>query len=95
MSDPTLVLSTDKPVYTAGEVITVTAAYTDEQTESTTVNLSGTATDPQGNTITATTEVTVNSQVPQHMDVVVTDNDERTYTRVSDDPGVAVFTATA
>jgi hypothetical protein len=95
MSDPTLALTTDKQVYTVGETINVTAAYTDEATETETLTISGTATDSAGNTVTATTVVTVNSQTPQHMDVAVTDNDDRTYTQVSDDPGVATFTATA
>jgi hypothetical protein len=29
------------------------------------------------------------------MDVTVTDNDDRTYTKTDDQPGVATFTATA
>jgi hypothetical protein len=92
---PTLALTADKQVYTAGETITVTATYTDTQTESETLTITGTATDSQENTVTATTVVTINSQVPEHMDVAVTDNDDRSYTRASDNPGVATFTATA
>jgi hypothetical protein len=95
MSDPTLTLSADKAVYVAGETITVSAAYTDEATESETLTISGTATDSAGNTVTATTVVTVNSQTPQHMDVTVTDNDDRTYAKTDDQPGVATFTTTA
>lgn len=95
MSAPTLALSTDKAIYNVGETITVTAAYTDTKTQSTPLILSGTASDPEGNTVTATVTVTVNSQVPEHMDVVVTDSASHTYTKTSDTPGVTVFTATA
>ena len=95
MSDPTLALSADKSVYVAGETITVTAAYTDTDTVAETLIITGSATDSQGNTITATTEVTVNSQQPEHTDVTVTDNDGRSYTLANDAPGVATFTATA
>ena len=95
MASPTLVLNTDKTLYTQGETITVTATYTDTQTESETVTITGSAEDSQGNTISATCTVTVNSQVPEHMDVEISDNDDRTYTKGSEQPGVVAFTAMA
>jgi uncharacterized protein YaiE (UPF0345 family) len=95
MSDPTLSLTTDKPLYNVGDPIVVTALYTDSQVVSETVTISGTATDSAGNTISATTTVTVNTSTPEHMDVVVTDNDNRTYTLTADQPGQATLQATA
>ena len=95
MAAPTLSLTTDKSVYNVGDTMTVTATYIDEQTVSETLTITGEATDSQGNTVTATTVVTINSQAPEHMDVTVTDNDGRTYALASDNPGVATFTATA
>jgi Glycosyl hydrolases family 16 len=88
----TLKLKTDKSVYAPGEQVTVTAEYADPAAAFT-VEISGTATNPDKSTDTATATTTITVQPV--MDVVVTDASGDTYQQVSNEGGTAVLTTTA
>lgn len=96
MANPTLSVSTDKPSYTAGEQVTLTAIFTDDQTETLTVNVTSTATDANGQAVSAVTSFTSVITAPQPMTVAVTDDHGDVYTQVSDNgSGTVVFQTTA
>lgn len=97
-STPTLTLTTDASSYIVGSTLTLTADYADVQAAPSTLTISVTATDAQGNTVSATDSVTVVQQVSELMTVVPTDSSNDTYTlvsnTVSNGTGSAIFTTT-
>lgn len=93
---PTLSLATDKPSYSVGDQIQVTATYSDQSGGGTvTLTISGTATDAAGNTVDASAQVEViTPSSSQPMDVTVSDDFGDQYQQVSNDgTGTAVFTS--
>ena len=91
---PTLSLASDKQTYNVGDVLTLTATYSDASVAPMTLTINASATDSAGNTVTADATVTVNTQAQQPMTVGVSDNFNDTYTQVSNAAGVAVLTTT-
>lgn len=87
MPAPTVSLTTDKPTYAPGALITATVVYAAPAGSSWTIT--GTATDAQGNQATAIV------QISDPVTVKVTDSSNRVYTKISDNGSTAVFTATA
>jgi hypothetical protein len=88
MATPSVSASLDKIAYAVGELMTLTVTYSDPDTDQVQVTI--TVTDQSGNQ-SAPTTVTA---VIDPLTVGVTDPD-RTWTKVSDNGSVAVFTATA
>lgn len=91
---PTLDISTDKPVYNVGDLLTLTARYSDSSVAPMTLTITASATDPQGNTVTATTTATVNTSTQQPMTIGASDTANDQYVIVSNEAGVAVLTTT-
>jgi len=91
---PTLSISADKAVYNVGDVLTLTADYSDSSVAPMTLTVTAQATDPQGNTVTAETSVTVNTAEQQPMQLAASDSFGDAYSIVSNAAGVAVLTAT-
>jgi hypothetical protein len=94
---PTLTIATDQPAYAPGDLVTLTATYTDPNGTSFPVTVTAAAADDNDppNTVTAQTTFTVNPPATELMEVAVTDSANDTWTQVSDVPGTAVFTTTA
>ena len=97
MATPTLSIATDKPVYSPGELVTLTATYSDEQGASFTVNVAAAAADAASppNTANATTSFAVQTSAPALMAVTVTDDHADTWAEVSNVPGTAILTTAA
>ena len=91
---PTLTLAADKATYSVGDVLTLTATYSDSTSAPVTLSIVASATDAAGNSINADLSVTVNTSEQQPMTIGVTDNFGDAYTQVSNAAGVAVLTAT-
>lgn len=91
---PTLSIAADKQTYSVGDVLTLTADYSDASVNPLTLTITASATDSAGVTVTANTEVTVNTQAQQPMTVGVSDSFSDSYVVVSNDGGVAVLTTT-
>ena len=91
---PTLALATDAPVYNVGDVLTLTATYTDASSAPLTLTINATATDANGVSVSASTTATVNTGVQLPMTVVPSDSFSDAYSEVSNDAGTAVFTTT-
>ena len=85
MALPTATVTLDKTTYTPGQLITATINYT---AASLGLTLNASVTDSNGNVI-ATATATVGPSI------VVTSSPTRTWTKVSDNGSVAVYTATA
>jgi hypothetical protein len=96
---PTLTIATDQAAYAPGDLVTLTATYTDPNGQSFPVTVTAAAADDNSppNTVTAQTTFTVNAAaIPAElMEVAVTDSADDTWTQISDAPGTAVFTTTA
>lgn len=90
MANPTLSASLDKATYAKGEKMTLTVTYADADNKSLTVTVS--VTDSAGN---QSDPVTIPVNISDKVTVSVTDTDSRTWTKVSDNGSVAVYTATA
>jgi hypothetical protein len=91
---PTLSIATDKTVYNVGDLLTLTAAYSDSSVAPLTLTITASATDAHGNTVTAETTATVNTQAQQPMTIGVSDSFGDSYSLVSNEGGKAVLTAT-
>jgi hypothetical protein len=91
---PTLAITADKATYTAGDELTLTAKYSDSSVSPVTLSITASATDPQGNTVTAETSVTVNTGEQQPMTIGVSDSFNDVYSVVSNAGGTAVLTTT-
>ena len=94
---PTLTIATDQAAYAPGDLVTLTATYTDPNGQSFPVTVTAAAADSDTppNTVTAQTTFTVNAAASELMEVAVTDSADDTWTQISDVPGTAVFTTTA
>jgi hypothetical protein len=90
---PTLSIATDKATYNVGDTLTLTARYSDASVSPMTLSITASATDPQGNTVTAETSVTVNTAEQQPMNIGVSDSLSNSYSLVSNAAGTAVLTA--
>ncbi len=90
---PTLSISADKAVYNVNDPIEITADYSDSSVAPMTLTVNASATDAQGNTVTASTSVTVNTAEQQPMTIGITDSFGDTYSIVSNAAGVAVLTS--
>jgi len=97
MATPTLSIATDKLVYAPGELVTLTATYSDEMGSMFTVNVAATAADAASppNTAAASTSFAVQTSAPALMTVTVTDDHSDVWTEVSNVPGSASFTTAA
>lgn len=91
---PTLSIATDKQTYNVGDVLQLTAHYSDSSVNPMSLTITASATDPQGNTVTATTTATVNTSTQQPMTIGVSDTANDSYVLVSNEAGVAVLTTT-
>lgn len=95
---PTLTIATDSPSYSPGDVITLTASYTDENGTSFPVEVTAVAADSgtPPNTVSATTTFQVVTSAGELMAVTVTDDAGDVWTP-SGTPviGTSVFTTTA
>ena len=91
---PTLSIAADKPVYNVGDVLTLTAEYSDASVAAVTLSITASAQDAAGNVVTAEVDVQVNTQAQQPMTIGVSDSFGDSYTQVSNDAGVAVLTTT-
>lgn len=91
---PTLSISADKATYAVGDVLTLTADYSDASVNAMTLSITASATDSAGNTVTAETSVTVNTSEQQVMSIGVSDSFSDTYSVVSNAGGIAVLTTT-
>lgn len=87
MAAPTVSAALDKPVYEPGETMTLTVTYGDPDHDVATQTIK--VTDSAGTETVVTTTAVVDP-----LTVAVTDP-ERTFTKVSDNGQVAVFTAVA
>lgn len=90
---PTLSIAADQQTYNVGDTLTLTAQYSDASVSPLTLSITASATDPQGNTVTAETSVTVNTTEQQPMNIGVSDSFADAYSLVSNAAGVAVLTA--
>jgi hypothetical protein len=91
---PTLSITTDKTVYNVGDVLTLTADYSDSSTAPVTLNITASASDAAGNTVNAEVSVTVNTAEQQPMTIGASDSFSDSYSIVSNAAGVAVLTTT-
>jgi len=91
---PTLSIAADKTVYNVGDLLTLTAHYSDASVNPLTLTITASATDAAGVTVTATTTATVNTQTQQPMTIGVSDSANDSYVLVSNEAGVAVLTTT-
>jgi hypothetical protein len=91
---PTLSITADKAVYNVGDVLTLTATYSDSSVAPVTLHVTASASDAAGNTVNAEVDVTVNTQAQQAMQIGVSDSFGDSYTQVSNEGGVAVLTTT-
>lgn len=91
---PTLTIAADKTSYNVGDLLTLTAKYSDSSVNPVVLTITGSATDQAGNVVNATTTVTVNTQAQQPMTIGVSDSFNDSYVQVSNDAGVAVLTTT-
>jgi hypothetical protein len=91
---PTLAITTDKPVYNVGDLLTLTATYSDASVAAVTLKVTASATDAAGNTVNAEVDVQVNTSEQQPMTIGVSDSFNDSYTQVSNAGGVAVLTTT-
>lgn len=89
MANPTVSASFNKSSYAPGEQITLTVNYADADTKVLTVTT--TVTDASGATGSTTSVVNIVDQVA----VAVSSSPAKTWTKVSDNGSVAVFTTTA
>lgn len=95
-SSPTLSASTDKASYAPGEVVTLTAIFSDTNTQTLTVTVTAQATDAAGNVASATTQFNSVITAPEPMTVTASDDHGDVYTQVADDgAGTVVFQTTA
>lgn len=90
---PTLSIAADQQTYNVGDTLTLTAQYSDASVSPLTLSITASATDPQGNTVTAETSVTVNTTEQQPMTLGASDSFGDQYSIVSNAAGVAVMTA--
>ena len=91
---PTLSIAADKAQYNVGDLLTLTATYSDASVAPMTLTINASATDAAGNTVTATTTATVNTQAQQPMQLGASDSFNDSYVIVSNENGVAVLTTT-
>ena len=91
---PTLDIATDKAVYNVGDLLTLTARYSDSSVNTMSLTITASATDAAGNTVTATTTATVNTATQQPMTIGCSDTANDSYVVVSNEGGVAVLTTT-
>lgn len=91
---PTLSVSADKSVYNVGDVLTLTADYSDSSTSPVTLSITASASDAAGNTVNAEVSVTVNTAEQQAMTIGASDSFGDSYSIVSNAGGVAVLTTT-
>jgi hypothetical protein len=88
MTAPTVTASFNKTTYAPGETMLLNVNYSDADTK--TLTITTTVTDSTGATATATATAVIDP-----VSVSVVSNPTRTWTKVSDTAGVAVFSATA
>jgi hypothetical protein len=91
---PTLSISADKPVYNVGDLLTLTADYSDASVAAVTLHITASASDAAGNVVNAELDVQVNTQAQQPMQIGVSDSFGDSYSLVSNEGGVAVLTTT-
>jgi len=91
---PTLSIAADKDTYEVGDLLTLTAQYSDASVAAVTLHITASATDAAGNTAAAEVDVQVNTQAQQPMVIGVSDSFGDSYTQVSSEGGVAVLTTT-
>jgi len=91
---PTLSLAADKETYNVGDVLTLTAAYSDSSATPVTLTVTASATDAAGNTVNADISVTVNTTEQQPMTIGASDTFGDQYVVQSNAAGVAVLTTT-
>lgn len=89
MAAPVVSISVDKQTYAVGDKITATVVYSDPDARTYTGTVTGT--DAEGHVSTATATFAISDPVT----VTVTDDGNRTWTKISDTGSTAVFTATA
>ena len=88
MADPTVSASLDKTAYAPGETATLTVTYGDS--DNSTATLTITVEDEGGHSVSTQLVLTKRDNVT----VSVADSSGRTWTKVSDNGSVAVYTAT-
>lgn len=88
------VITTDKTSYNPGDPITVTVEYADPAHSGTTLTITGTVTNADGSVSTGTAQVTVGATPANPLPVSVVDSFGDSYTQVSNEAGIAVFTST-
>lgn len=93
MASPTLSASLDKAQYATGETMRLTVSYGDADNWSRIDTITINGVDSAGNPATVTVNTMITSTDP--VAVTVSDSSGRTWTKESDNTGVAVFTATA
>lgn len=91
---PTLSIATDKSTYAVGDTLTLDATYSDASVAPMTLTITASATDAAGNTVTAETTATVNTQTQQPMQIGVSDSFGDSYVVVSNAAGKATLTTT-
>jgi hypothetical protein len=91
---PTLAITADKAVYNVGDVLTLTAKYSDSSVAPIQLNITASASDAAGNTVNAEVSVTVNTAEQQAMTIGVTDSFGDSYAVQSNAGGTAVLTTT-
>jgi hypothetical protein len=90
MADPTVTVALNKSTFAPGEQMRLTATYSDPDSASGTVTVI--VTDSEGHT---SAPATVGYAIAESLTVTVDDSGSHTFTKVSDDGHVAVYTATA
>lgn len=90
MANPTVTAALNKASYAPGEQMLLTVQYGDIDNEALTVTV--VVSDSQGN---ASSPVVVNANIVDPVTVSVTDSDNRTWTKQSDNGAVAVYKAVA
>lgn len=90
MAAPTVQASLNKPSFTPGETMTLTVTYADPDSTGGTVTV--VVTDLEGN---ASAPATVPYSIADTVTVEVADSGSHTFTKVSDNGRVAVYTAKA
>lgn len=90
---PTLSITTDKSVYNVGDMITLTATYSDASVAAVSMHITASAQDAAGNVVNAEIDITVNTQAQQPMQIGVSDSFGGNWNLVSNEGGVAVLTS--